>query len=178
MTKRPVEFGDLIQPTRTWADLTLPEAQTDPLRQIAAQLRQRAKLAEELGFGEKLQGGVTLLFSGPSGTGKTMAAEALANDLSTLLYRIDLSAVVNKYIGETEKNLNRIFAAAEASKCVLFFDEADALFGKRTEVKDAHDRYANPEVSYLLQKLETYDGLAILASNLASNRRNFRALPG
>ncbi|MGB5612617.1 MAG: ATP-binding protein, partial [Sedimenticolaceae bacterium] len=111
------------------------------------------------------EGGLAVLFHGPPGTGKTMAAEALADDLDLEMYRIDLSQVISKYIGETEKNLRRIFDAADASDCVLFFDEADAIFGKRTEVKDAHDRYANIEVSYLLERMERFKGVAILASN-------------
>src|SRR5262249_9566024 len=110
--------------------------------------------------------GISALFAGPSGTGKTMAAEVLAADLELDLYRIDLSQIVNKYIGETEKNLRRVFDAAEAGGAVLLFDEADALFGKRSEVKDSHDRYANIEVSYLLQRMESYRGLAILTTNI------------
>ena len=113
--------------------------------------------------------GEKVAFVGPSGTGKTMAAEIIANDLKLDLYKIDLSSVVSKYIGETEKNLNRIFAAAEEANAILFFDEADALFGKRSEVRDAHDRYANIEISYLLQKMEEYEGLAILTTNLRQN---------
>ncbi|MBZ0298762.1 MAG: ATP-binding protein, partial [Anaerolineae bacterium] len=113
--------------------------------------------------------GISALFTGPSGTGKTMAAEIIANELKLDLYKIDLSTVVSKYVGETEKNLARIFSAAENANAILFFDEADALFGKRTEVKDAHDRYANIEVSYLLQRMEEYRGVAILATNLRKN---------
>ena len=113
--------------------------------------------------------GLSALFAGPSGTGKTMAAEVLANDLRLDLYSIDLSQLVSKYIGETEKNLRRVFDAAEASGAILLFDEADALFGKRTEVKDSHDRYANIEVSYLLQRMEAYRGLAILTTNHRSS---------
>jgi SpoVK/Ycf46/Vps4 family AAA+-type ATPase len=112
---------------------------------------------------------VTALFAGPSGTGKTIAAEAIAFELGYDLFRIDLSAVVSKYIGETEKNLDRVFSAAENANAVLLFDEADALFGKRSEVKDAHDRYANIEIAYLLQKMEQFDGLAILSTNLKQN---------
>ena len=113
--------------------------------------------------------GISALFAGDSGTGKTMAAEVIANDLRLNLYRIDLSAVVSKYIGETEKNLRRLFDAADDGGAILFFDEADALFGKRSEVKDSHDRYANIEVNYLLQRLESYHGLAILATNMKSS---------
>src|SRR5205823_4903551 len=112
--------------------------------------------------------GITALFTGPSGTGKTMAAEIIAGELRLDLYRIDLSQVVNKYIGETEKNLRRVFDAAEAGGAVLLFDEADALFGKRSEIRDSHDRYANLEISYLLQRMESYRGLAILTTNMKS----------
>ena len=146
----------------------LPEAQCRTLRDVAAQVRQRAKVYEEWGFGAKgTRGlGISALFAGSSGTGKTMAAEVLANDLRLDLYRIDLSQVVSKYIGETEKNLRRVFDAAEESGAVLLFDEADALFGKRSEVRDSHDRYANIEVSYLLQRMEAYRGLAVLTTNM------------
>jgi len=125
---------------------------------------------EEWGFAEKMNRGlgISALFAGESGTGKTMAAEVIANDLRLNLYRIDLSAVVSKYIGETEKNLRRLFDAADDGGAILFFDEADALFGKRSEVKDSHDRYANIEINYLLQRMEAYRGLAILATNLKS----------
>src|SRR3989440_8648996 len=112
--------------------------------------------------------GISALFAGDSGTGKTMAAEVIANELRLNLYRIDLSAVVSKYIGETEKNLRRLFDTAEDGGAILFFDEADALFGKRSEVKDSHDRYANIEINYLLQRIEAYRGLAILATNMKS----------
>src|SRR5438128_8734283 len=112
--------------------------------------------------------GISALFAGDSGTGKTMAAEVIANELRLNLYRIDLSAVVSKYIGETEKNLRRLFDAAEDGGAILFFDEADALFGKRSEIKDSHDRYANIEVNYLLQRMESYRGLAVLATNMKS----------
>jgi SpoVK/Ycf46/Vps4 family AAA+-type ATPase len=121
------------------------------------------------GFATSPSAGVVALFAGPSGTGKTLAAEVVAGELGLDLYKVDLSAVVSKYIGETEKNLERIFSAAAAGDLVLFFDEADALFGKRSEVSDAHDRYANIEVAYLLQRLETYDGMVVLATNLQRN---------
>jgi SpoVK/Ycf46/Vps4 family AAA+-type ATPase len=123
------------------------------------------------GFGRKLSlgRGVSVLFAGPSGTGKTMAAEVIAGDLGLDLYRIDLSTIVSKYIGETERNLERVFTAAESANVILFFDEADAVFGRRSEVRDSHDRYANLEVAYLLQRMEQYDGLAILATNLREN---------
>jgi SpoVK/Ycf46/Vps4 family AAA+-type ATPase len=131
-------------------------------------MRQRATLYETWGFSDKgaRSLGIAALFAGSSGTGKTLAAEVLANALELDLYRIDLSSVISKYIGETEKNLSRVFDAAEEGGVVLLFDEADALFGKRSEVKDSHDRYANIEVSYLLQRMEAYRGLAILTSNL------------
>jgi ATPase family associated with various cellular activities (AAA)/Winged helix domain, variant len=153
-----------------WDDLVLPEQQRDILQQIAAHVRQRARVYYEWGFADKgARGlGISALFAGASGTGKTMAAEVLANALRLDLYRIDLSAVVSKYIGETEKNLRRVFDAAEGGGAILLFDEADALFGKRSEVKDSHDRYANIEVGYLLQRMEAYRGLAILTTNLKS----------
>jgi hypothetical protein len=164
-------LDDLAQPidsTATWEDLVLPDAQRKILRDIVAHVRQRAKVYSEWGFAEKSGRGlgISALFAGPSGTGKTMASEVMAKELRLDLYRIDLSTVVSKYIGETEKNLRRIFDAAEAGGAVLLFDEADALFGKRTEVKDSHDRHANVEVSYLLQRMEAYQGLAILTTNL------------
>ena len=122
-------------------------------------------MAKKLSLGK----GLNALFAGPPGTGKTMAAEVIAGELQLDLYKIDLSQVVSKYIGETEKNLDRIFTAAESANAILFFDEADALFGKRSEVKDSHDRYANIEIGYLLQKMEEYEGVAILATNLRQN---------
>jgi len=157
-----------IEPAATWNDLVLPDAQTTILRQIASHVRQRMKVYGEWGFGAKSTRGlgISVLFSGESGTGKTMAAEVLANELALDLYRVDLASIVSKYIGETEKNLRRIFDAAEDCGAILLFDEADALFGKRSEVKDSHDRYANIEVSYLLQGMEAYRGLAILTTNL------------
>jgi AAA+ superfamily predicted ATPase len=162
------DLAQRIDTDATWDDLVLPEREQRTLREISMQVRQRHQVYENWGFGRKgARGlGITTLFAGPSGTGKTLAAEALANELELDLYKIDLSQVVNKYIGETEKNLRRVFDAAEASGAVLLFDEADSLFGKRSEVKDSHDRYANLEVSYLLQRMEAYRGLAILTSNL------------
>ncbi len=153
-----------------WSDLVLPPDRADLLRQIATQVRHRRRIHEEWGFAARSGRGlgVSALFSGESGTGKTLAAEVLASTLELDLYRIDLSGVVNKYIGETEKNLRRLFDAAEESGAILFFDEADALFGKRSEVRDSHDRYANIEVNYLLQRIEGYQGLAILATNMRS----------
>ncbi|MCL4266856.1 MAG: ATP-binding protein [Anaerolineae bacterium] len=154
----------------TWDDIVLPNEELILLRQIADQVRQRSLVYDEWGFRAKMNRGlgINALFAGESGTGKTMAAEVIANELRLNLYRIDLSAVVSKYIGETEKNLRRLFDAAEDGGAILFFDEADALFGKRSEVKDSHDRYANIEINYLLQRMESYRGLAILATNMKS----------
>jgi hypothetical protein len=162
------ELAQLIQSKARWGDLVLPEAQQQLLRDMASHARQRSTVYQKWGFAEKGGRGLGMsaLFAGVSGTGKTLAAEVLANELQLDLYRIDLSAVVSKYIGETEKNLRRIFDAAEDGGALLLFDEADALFGKRSEVKDSHDRYANIEVSYLLQRIEAYRGLAILTTNL------------
>jgi hypothetical protein len=159
-----------IVPKATWNDIVLPPDQLRFLHHIADQVNQRNRVYEDWGFRRRSSRGlgITVLFSGDSGTGKTMAAEILANHLKLNLYRIDLSAVVSKYIGETEKNLRRLFDAAEDGGALLFFDEADALFGKRSEVRDSHDRYANIEVNYLLQRLEAYQGLALLATNLKS----------
>jgi hypothetical protein len=159
-----------IKPKATWDDIVLPESELNLLRQIAGQVGHRHMVYEEWGFAAKRTRGLSInaLFAGESGTGKTMAAEVVANDLRLNLYRIDLSAVVSKYIGETEKNLRRLFDAAEDGGAILFFDEADALFGKRSEVKDSHDRYANIEINYLLQRIESYRGLAILATNMKS----------
>jgi hypothetical protein len=157
-----------LEPKATWNDFVLPAAEMNLLRQISTQVRQRSRVYDELGFARKMNRGfgISALFAGDSGTGKTMAAEVIANDLRLNLYRIDLSAVVSKYIGETEKNLRRLFDAAEDGGAMLFFDEADALFGKRSEVKDSHDRYANIEINYLLQRIESFRGLAILATNM------------
>ena len=164
------QLGGLAQrltPAYSWDDIVLPADVLRQLREIAGQVATRSQVYERWGFGARLPRGrgISALFSGPSGTGKTMAAEVLANDLKLDLYRIDLAGVVSKYIGETEKNLRNVFDAAEQSGAILFFDEADALFGKRTEVKDSHDRYANIEVNYLLQRMEDYRGLAILCTN-------------
>jgi hypothetical protein len=157
-----------IESASAWKDLVLPEVQKQILQEIAIHVRRRRKVYEDWGFCAKSSRGlgISTLFAGGSGTGKTMAAEVLANELRLDLYHIDLSQVVNKYIGETEKNLKRVFDAAEDGGAILFFDEADALFGKRSEVKDSHDRYANIEVSYLLQRMESYRGLAILTTNM------------
>jgi hypothetical protein len=151
-----------------WDDLVLPAASSAQLRELCDRVVQRERVLEAWGFAARLGYGTspTALFHGPSGTGKTMAAAVIAGELRQDLYRVDLARVISKYIGETEKNLDAIFAAAERSNAILLFDEADALFGKRSEVKDAHDRYANVEISYLLQRMEAYDGVAILTTNL------------
>lgn len=164
------DLAQRIEPVARWNDLVLPDAQKDILKEIAMQVKQRSKVYEEWGFAAVSSRGlgISALFTGESGTGKTMASEVLANELQVDLYRIDLSQVVNKYIGETEKNLKRIFDAAEEGGAILLFDEADALFGKRSDVKDSHDRYSNIEVSYLLQRMEAYRGLAILTTNMKS----------
>jgi SpoVK/Ycf46/Vps4 family AAA+-type ATPase len=160
-----------LQPRYRWEDIVLPVDQIRLLHEIVNTVRQRPRVLDEWGVGRKLASsrGVTILFAGPPGTGKTMAAEVIADELGLDLYKIDLSTVVSKYIGETEKNLERIFNEAETSNAILFFDEADSLFGKRSEVRDSHDRYANIEISYLLQRMEAYDGVTILATNLRAN---------
>ncbi len=162
------ELGRRIEPDAGWDDLVLHERQTSVLREIVAHVRQRATVHQEWGFAATLRRGlgVTALFAGGSGTGKTLAAEVMAKELGLDLFVVDLSQVVSKYIGETEKNLRKVFDAAEAGGALLLFDEADALFGKRSEVKDSHDRYANLEVSYLLMRMEAYRGLAILTTNM------------
>lgn len=154
-----------------WNDLVLPPPVLAQIKDVAAAIRHRHTVYRDWGFKRRVTGstGLAALFAGPSGTGKTMAAGVIARDLGLDLYRVDLSGVVSKYIGETEKNLDRIFRAAHSSNAILFFDEADALFGKRSEVKDAHDRYANIEVAYLLQKLEAHEGAVLLATNLSGN---------
>jgi len=168
-TRPPIDnLAQRIEPIATWDELVLPSQQKQILKEIAVHVRQRAKVYDTWGFAAMSSRGlgISALFSGVSGTGKTMAAEVLANELRLDLYKIDLSQVVSKYIGETEKNLRRVFDAAEKGGAILFFDEADSLFGKRSEVKDSHDRYANIEVSYLLQRMESYRGLAILTTNM------------
>jgi hypothetical protein len=159
-----------IDARATWDDLVLPDETLRLLHEIADQVRHRLQVYDAWGFRKRMSRGlgISVLFDGESGTGKTMAAEVMANELSLDLYRIDLSAVVSKYIGETEKNLRRVFDAADNGGGILFFDEADSIFGKRSEVKDSHDRYANIEINYLLQRIESYAGLAILASNMRS----------
>lgn len=160
-----------VVPRHTWSDLILPEDRLQQLREMQIRAQQAHIVQDNMGFGDKIapHRGVSALFAGKSGTGKTMAAEVIARELGLVMYKIDLSGVVSKYIGETEKNLSTIFDEAQSSNAILFFDEADALFGKRSEVKDARDRYANIEVAYLLQRIEQYDGIAILATNLRQN---------
>jgi AAA+ superfamily predicted ATPase len=160
-----------ITAKQTWRDIVLPPDQEAQLSEICDRAKLRQQVYGDWGFDRKLSlgKGLNVLFSGPPGTGKTMAAEVIAGELQLDLFKIDLSQVVSKYIGETEKNLDRIFTAAEGANGILFFDEADALFGKRSEVRDAHDRYANIEIGYLLQKMEEYEGVAILATNLRQN---------
>lgn len=160
-----------ITPHFQWEDLVLPPEQKEVLQEICNYVKYRTLVYDEWGFESKLSlgKGLNILFAGPPGTGKTMGAEIIAGELELDLYKIDLSTVVSKYIGETEKHLSRIFSEAETSNAILFFDEADALFGKRTEVSDSHDRYANLEVSYLLQRMEEYDGVVVLATNFRKN---------
>jgi AAA+ superfamily predicted ATPase len=164
-------FARRVPVTYVWDDLVLPADVMAQLRELVARVEHRARVMDEWGFDAKLAGGkgISALFAGPPGTGKTMAAQVIAGALGLDLFAIDLSAVVSKYIGETEKNLERVFRAAADSDAILFFDEADALFGKRSEVRDSHDRYANMEIAYLLQRMEQYDGLAILATNVRSH---------
>lgn len=165
------QYAKRILPRYTWDDLILPPEQLSQLHEMEARARHAHTVLETWGYARKVKpvAGVSALFAGESGTGKTLSAEVIARGLGLVLYKIDLSAVVSKYIGETEKNLSSIFSEARASNAILFFDEADALFGKRSEVKDARDRYANIEIAYLLQQIEDYDGIAILATNLRQN---------
>ncbi len=160
-----------IIPKYKWNDIVLPDDRLEQLRETCNYVKYRARVYDEWGFDHKMSlgKGLSILFAGPSGTGKTMAAEIIAGELGLELYKIDLSTVVSKYIGETEKNLSGIFTEAETSNAILFFDEADALFGKRSEVRDSHDRYANIETGYLLQRMEEYEGVVILATNLRKN---------
>jgi AAA+ superfamily predicted ATPase len=164
-------LAERVAPKATWADLVAPPDTIAALHEICARVAGRERVLHRWGFDEKLSRGtgVTALLTGPPGTGKTMAAEVVAGELGLDLYRIDLAGVVSKYIGETEKNIERIFSTARQSNAILLFDEADALLGKRSEVRDAHDRYANIEVAYLLQRMESYDGLALLSTNLRNN---------
>jgi SpoVK/Ycf46/Vps4 family AAA+-type ATPase len=163
--------AEKLTPIHGWDDLVLDEHSRGTLLALRDQVVHRERVLDDWGLGTRIAGsrGLSALFAGPPGTGKTMAAAVVAADLGLDLYRVDLSRVVSKYIGETEKNLSRIFAEAHEANAVLLFDEADALFGKRTDVSDAHDRYANIEVSYLLQRMEHYEGITILASNLRHN---------
>ena len=160
-----------VEPAVGWDDLVLPPATAGQLRELAARVRHRDRVIAEwqLRPGGGRGRGVTALFAGDSGTGKTMSAEVIAGALGLDLYAVNLATVVDKYVGETEKNLERVFAEAEGVNGVLLFDEADAIFGKRSEVRDAHDRYANLEIAYLLQRMESFDGLAVLATNLRAN---------
>ena len=164
-------FATRVEPRFTWRDIILPADRLEQLKSISGRMRYRHRVQQEWGLGQRLSRGrgLSVLFTGPSGVGKTTAAEALASDLALDLYEIDLSSVVSKYIGETEKNLSEIFHEAEATQAVLFFDEADALFGRRTEIKDAHDRYANIEVNYLLQRVDQFAGLVVMATNMQRN---------
>jgi hypothetical protein len=165
------ELASHLEPAYAWGDLVLPERQLDLLLSISAYLRHRDRVLSEWGYEATVSRtqGLKVLFAGESGTGKTMAAQVLGAELGLDLFRVDLATIVSKYIGETEKNLERIFTAADGSNAILFFDEADALFGKRSEVSDSHDRYANIEVAYLLQRMEAYPGAVILATNFRRN---------
>lgn len=169
--RKLMTLAQRIVPQNTWEDLILPDNTLNQVREICSQLKHRQRVYQDWGFERKLVRGkgMCALFHGHSGVGKTMAVEVLAQELCLEIYKIDLSTVVSKFIGETEKNLSRIFQEAEDSNSILFFDEADALFGKRSEVKDAHDRYANIEINYLLQRMEEFDGLVVLATNLRRN---------
>ncbi|MEH2048254.1 AAA family ATPase [Nostoc sp.] len=166
-----VTLAQKVTPRRSWEDLVLPKDTLAQLQELCQQVQYRKRVYTEWGFDQRLSlgKGAIALFSGDSGTGKTLSAEIMARELGLDLYKIDLSLVVSKYIGETEKNLSQVFQEAQKSNAILFFDEADALFGKRSEVKDAHDRYANIETNYLLQRVEEYEGVIILASNLSKN---------
>lgn len=160
-----------IKPAYSWEDLVLPESEIRLLKSACMHVRYRHKVYTEWGFSKKAAygRGLSVLFSGPPGTGKTMAAQVITNQLHMQLFKVQLSQVVSKYIGETEKNLRRVFTEAKNANCVLFFDETDALFGKRSEVKDSHDRHANIETAYLLQQMEEYDGVVLMATNLLQN---------
>jgi SpoVK/Ycf46/Vps4 family AAA+-type ATPase len=160
-----------ITPNYRWEDIVLPKDRMAQLKDICSYVKYRALVYDTWGFKEKMSlgRGLNVIFSGPSGTGKTMSADIIAKELGLDLYKIDLSRIVSKYIGETEKNLSKIFEEAETSNSILFFDEADSIFGKRSEVKDAHDRYANIETGYLLQKMEEHTGIVILATNFRQN---------
>jgi SpoVK/Ycf46/Vps4 family AAA+-type ATPase len=163
-------MAQVLRARAGWDDLVLPPGQLEQLHALVAAVRHRATVLDGWGFAERSARGLgtTALFTGPSGTGKTLAAEVVATELALDLVVVDLSQVVSKYIGETEKNLGRVFDAAEDGAAVLLFDEADTLFGKRTEVRDSHDRYSNLEVGYLLQRMESFRGLAVLTTNAKS----------
>jgi len=165
------KLASRVRGAHAWSDLILPPATLRQIKEVNAAIRFRHQVYSSWGFDQRLVSGrgLKVLFSGSAGTGKTMTAGIIARDLGLDLYKIDLSGIVSKFIGETEKNLDRIFRASQSGNAILFFDEADALFGKRSEVKDAHDRYANIEVAYLLQKMEDHDGVVILATNLSKN---------
>jgi hypothetical protein len=164
-------FAKRVNVTQTWQDVVLPNDQIESIVELMARVRGRHKVYEQWGFGAKVGKGlgVSALFSGPPGTGKTMVAGLIAKELGLELYQVDISKIVSKYIGETEKNLASLFDAAEAGHAILLFDEADSLFGKRTDVKSSNDRYANFETNYLLQRLETFTGICLLTSNHESN---------
>jgi SpoVK/Ycf46/Vps4 family AAA+-type ATPase len=166
-----VGLTSIVNTPLTWDDLVLPPSSKGQLLDVAQAIERRNTVLDDWGFGDRFIGarGIKAMFAGPSGTGKTMAAAILARTLLLDLHRIDLGQVVSKYIGETEKNLERAFNSARQANAVLFMDEADALLGKRSQVKDAHDRYANVESSYLLQKMEDHDGIVIVATNLSQN---------
>jgi SpoVK/Ycf46/Vps4 family AAA+-type ATPase len=165
-TRKLAALSRCISPTQTWDALVLPPEPYAQLRELCGRVRQRMTVLEEWGFGRRMTRGLLALFSGASGTGKTFAAEILSGSLGLDLYQPDISCIVSKYIGDTERNLSRIFQEAEESSALLFFDEADALFGKRTEVRDSHDRYAKIEVNFLLQRAERHDGVIILSTNM------------
>jgi SpoVK/Ycf46/Vps4 family AAA+-type ATPase len=160
-----------IKPAYSWDDLVLPESEVRQLKEACAHVKYRHTVYNEWGLGRRAAygRGLSVLFSGPPGTGKTMAAQVVTNQLHMQMYKIQLSQIVSKYIGETEKNLRQVFTEAGNANCILFFDEMDALFGKRSEVKDSHDRNANIETAYLLQQMEEYDGVILMATNLLQN---------
>ena len=165
------ELATQVEPSHTWDDVVLPEAQKNLMRRACGHIRYRHQVSARWGFQDKVGygWGLSILFVGSPGTGKTMSAQVIARELNMELYKINLSQIVSKYIGETEKNLRALFSEAKNASCILFFDECDALFGKRSEVKDSHDRNANVEVAYLLQQIEEFDGVCILATNLVGN---------
>jgi len=163
-------YADKIETEFHFDDIVLPEETVEKLKMISLHYKHQIEVFEEWNFNQKIKNrSITALFTGKPGTGKSMAASIIANEIGLDMYRIDLSKVMSKYIGETEKILSQIFSSAENTGCILFFDEADAVFGKRTEIKDAHDRFSNIEISYLLQRIENYDGIVILATNFKRN---------